>query len=935
MATQPDNWQVVKALFDAALGLDSSARSVFLRDNCPAVETRAEVERLLNEHDKAGAFLSTPALAGFSLGAEAPPTIHRLSEGQVLAGRFRIVRFIASGGMGEVHEAEDQELRERVAVKIIRPEILVQPNAMARFKREVHLARQVTHPNVCRIFDLFRHTPNGGNFQEETLFISMELMHGKTLAAHLQQHGSMTCDQALPMIRQMVAALSAAHQLGIVHRDFKPGNVMLVEEGSQKLVKVTNFGLARSLRPEDNSTLSHAEVVGTPSYMAPEQFRGQYGPETDIYALGLTIFEMLTAKLPTSCNAPFKDVQTDKTKNIGSRWQGVITKCVSAEPSERFHEVRDVWRILSGSNSAEYFNLAPAVSAVKKHAIAFGGASLLLIALLTLISSGILPNPLRRLPEQKHIAVLPFQSIGNDSVDQAFSDGVVESLTSKLSQLERFQKSFWVVPSTDTRQIKSLDDAYRNLNVTLAITGSIQHTGTGVILTSNLVDAKNHKQLASRTIRTASSDLDELQGRVWESVADMVDLQISPEATRTVNLGETKLPGVYELYEQGLGYSQRYDEDSLDHAIDLFNGALSKDPGYALAYAGLGSAYASKYALTKDPQWIKKAASNGQRALALNDRLVPVHITMGQVYRETGELDKALSEFQRALDEDPSAIDAAYLTGQIYEAQGKLTEAEGALKSVVNRRPGYWPGYSGLGAFYYRHGEFAKAASQFRAMIDLQPDNSMGYHDLGGVYMAMARYDDAITILKKGLALKETSRGWSNLGSAYMYLNRYPEAVDAMNRATELDPHNDVFWRNLGDSYRQIPSRAPDANSAYDKALKAANDELRVNPNNTETLSGIALYYAHLARKKDAQTSISKALRLSPRDSDVLFTSALVYEIIGNRNQALEAIDQAVKSGYSIEDVEHEPELRALRSDSRYQQWLQQQTVTSKKSSEQ
>jgi serine/threonine protein kinase/regulator of sirC expression with transglutaminase-like and TPR domain len=913
-----DGMNRATTIFHKALEVALEKRSNFLAEACAGdSELQAHVQELLDSAEETDSFAE--AQPGDRIRFPQPnPLI--LAAGDVVGTRYEVIRFIGKGGMGEVYEVEDRELRTRVALKTVMIFPLLSAHLITRFKREIQLARKVTHPNVCRVYDLGHHShPTCGDI----LFLTMELLQGNTLTAYLHQHGPMSLRQALPLIGQMISALSAAHQLGIVHRDFKPGNVMLIDEANQKVVKVTDFGLARSLRPEDNTTFSHAEVVGTPSYMAPEQFRGQYGPETDVYALGLTIFEMVTAKQPTSKSAPFKNVQTDKAKQIGSRWQRVITKCVATDPVERFHDVRDVWKALSGSSSANV-DLAPPVFAVKRYAIAFGGFVFLLIALLVLVWNGIVPNPWHRLPEQKHIAVLPFQSISNDVADQAFSDGVVESLTSKLSQLERFQKSFWVVPSTDTRQIKSLDDAYRKLNVTLAVTGSIQHTGAGLILTSNLVDAKNHKQLASRTIRATSSDLDELQGRVWESVADMVDLQISPEAARTVNLGETKLPGAYELYEQGVGYSQRYDEDSLDHAIDLFNGALSKDPGYALAYAGLGSAYASKYALTKDPQWIKKAISNGQRALELNDRLVPVHITMGQVYRETGELDKALSEFHRALNEDPSAIDAAYLTGEIYEAQGKLSEAEGVFQTVVNRRPGYWKGYSGLGAFYYRHGEFAKAAAQFQAMIDLQPDNSMGYHDLGGVYLAMARYDDAIAILKKGLALKETSRAWNNLGSAYMYLNRYPQAVDAMKRATELDPHNDVLWRNLGDSYRQLPSGGSDATSAYEKALQAANRELSVNPNSTEVLSGVALYDAHLGRKKDAERSISTALKSSPKDSDVLFTSALVYEIIGNRNRALEAIDQAVKFGYSIEDVEHEPEFRALRSDSRYQRWLRQ-----------
>lgn len=910
-------------IFQKALEVAVDKRSDFLAEACAGdSQLQAHVQALIDSAEETNSVVEAQPGDRILPPQPSPPIF---AVGEVVNGRYEVIRFIAKGGMGEVYEVGDKELRTRVALKTVTISRVLSVHLMNGFKREIQLARKVTHPNVCRVYDIGHHShPTRGDI----LFLTMELLQGNTLTAYLHQHGPMTRDQALPLIGQMVSALSAAHQLGIVHRDFKPGNVMLIEEDGKKLVKVTDFGLARSLRPEDNSTLSHVEVAGTPSYMAPEQFRGQYGPETDVYALGLTIFEMLTAKQPTSRTAPFKNLRAVKGKQIGSRWQRVIAKCIAAEPAERFHDVRDVWRNLPGSGSATYFDLSQPVSAPKRYAVAFGGLALLLVALLGLIWGGLLPNPWRRLPEQKHIVVLPFQSISNDAADQAFSDGVVESLTSKLSQLERYQTSFWVVPSTDARQIKGLDDAYRKFNITLAVTGSIQHTGTGVILTSNLVDAKNHKQLTSRTIRATSSDLDELQGRVWESVADMVDLQISPEVARTVNLGETKLPGAYELYEQGVGYSQRYDNDSLDHAIDLFNGALSKDPGYALAYAGLGSAYTSKYALTKDPQWIKRAISNGQRALELNDRLVPVHITMGKVYRETGELDKALSQFHQALDQDPSAIDATYLMGRIYEAQGKLTEAEGAFKSVVNRRPGYWKGYSGLGTFYYRHGEFAKAAGQFQAMIDLQPDNSLGYHDLGGVYLAMARYDDAIAVLKRGLALRETSRAWNNLGSAYMYLNRYPEAVDATKRATELDPHNDILWRNLGDSYRQIPSHASDATSAYEKALRAAYDELSVNPNSTEALSGIALYDAHLGRKKDAETSISKALSLSPKDSDVLFTSALVYEIIGSRSQALEAIDRAVKSGYSIADVEHEPELRALRSDSRYKRWLRQQTGT-------
>ena len=162
-----------------------------------------------------------------------------------------------------------------------------------------------------------------------------------------------------------------------------------------------------------------------------------------------------------------------------------------------------------------------------------------------------------------------------------------------------------------------------------------------------------------------------------------------------------------------------------------------------------------------------------------------------------------------------------------------------------------------------------------------------------------------------------------------MYLKMFPEAADAMEKATKLEPHNDVLWRNLGDSYRQIPSRIADAPAAYQKALQAATEELNVNPNDTEVLSGIALYHAHLGQPQDAEVFISKALKLAPKSSDVLFTSALVYEIIGHRDRALEAVQRAYDAGYPLADIEGEPELRDLRSDSRYRRWAQEKTEKS------
>jgi len=188
---------------------------------------RHEVESLLSGDRLAGDFLEKPILADATKTESAAIRVGTLSLRQVLSGRFRVIRFLGQGGMGEVYEARDLDLGEPVALKTIRPEIATEPHTMARFKREINLARRVAHPNVCRTFDLERHRPPPGTDPSagEVTFLTMELLEGETLAARLRRVGRIAAAEALPLVQQMAEALAAAHEVGVVHRDFKPGNV--------------------------------------------------------------------------------------------------------------------------------------------------------------------------------------------------------------------------------------------------------------------------------------------------------------------------------------------------------------------------------------------------------------------------------------------------------------------------------------------------------------------------------------------------------------------------------------------------------------------------------------------------------------------------------------------------------------------------------------
>lgn len=384
-----DQREKVKALFDAALRLDPAARSAFLAHNCSEDDVRRVVEELLLSYDQAGSFLSHSPLSLHSPASLSSPKT--FVPGEVLASRFRVTRFIAKGGVGEVYEAEDMELRQQVALKTIRPDVLEQPHVLDRFKREVCLAKAVTHPNICRIFDLFRHQSSPQ--VEASIFISMELLRGETLSDRLRRVGAMSTVEALPIIIQMTSALAAAHGVGIVHRDFKPGNVMLVNsDGSESVrVVVTDFGMAFRSTDEFSVDLTPpGRVIGTPEWMSPEQIEGrEITASSDIYSLGLVVYRMITGVHPfeaeSSVSCALKRLSEkplpprNLVPGLSAQWEAVILKCLERNPGHRFVDMLEVEETLQGKTTSSFPRLLRRSSRKMKMAIA-GMAFLFLIA---------------------------------------------------------------------------------------------------------------------------------------------------------------------------------------------------------------------------------------------------------------------------------------------------------------------------------------------------------------------------------------------------------------------------------------------------------------------------------------------------------------------------------------------------------------------------
>ena len=354
----PERWQRVLEVFHAACSRPPTQAANFVRAECGQdAEMCSEVLRMVGEHARSGMLDRSP----WAEPTAAEPAFGQpvFPPGQLVSDRYRIVRFLGRGGMGEVYEAEDLELKDHVALKTLLPAIASDGRMIARFKREIQLSRKVSHPNVCRVFDLARH-PADGSAPATTVFLTMEFLPGETLSARLHREGRLSAEEALPILSQTAEALDAAHRAGVIHRDFKPSNVVLVPTSGGTRAVVTDFGLARSFAPsgETTATLTGA-LMGTLDYMAPELLSGGTATvASDVYAFGTVAYEMVTGVRPFAGDAPLGGAYlrlkgpapSPKTRapDLDEKWEKAILRALDPDPERRFARPGQFMKALQG-----------------------------------------------------------------------------------------------------------------------------------------------------------------------------------------------------------------------------------------------------------------------------------------------------------------------------------------------------------------------------------------------------------------------------------------------------------------------------------------------------------------------------------------------------------------------------------------------------------
>jgi eukaryotic-like serine/threonine-protein kinase len=593
------------------------------------------------------------------------------------------------------------------------------------------------------------------------------------------------------------------------------------------------------------------------------------------------------------------------------------TKTPGGVPKSSTRSSEDFRRTVEQASSSL---LLPTVSAKRnspKWRLA-GGATVLLLAALSFVPAardriaGLFSH------RQEHVAVLPLENVGNDPANEAVSEGLMESLTSKLSNLDVGQQTLWVVPASEVRRHKILDPAAARgaLGATLVVKGSILRQGQDVQLTLNLIDTQDLRQLGSVALEDRAGDLATLQDEAVAQLARMMHLNVTAEMIR--DTGGSVTPAAYEDYLKALGYMQRYDKSgNLDQAMQSLQSALQTDPRFALGYAALGNAYRLKSLVDFDPKWIDEATANCQRALELDDKLAAPYITLGNIHAGSGKYDLAAQEFQHALDLNPRDADALSGIALTYEKAGRIADADAAFKKAIALRSDDWNGYSDLGLFYDRQAKYPQAVEQFQRAIALTPDNAQAYGNLAAVYLDMGDpkvVPQAEAALKKSIELSPSYAAYANLGVLYGQQSRYADSATMMEKALELNDKNYQVWELLALAYGRL-NENDKAAAARERELTLVEERLKGMPTNAKLQSYLALLYAGKKSQERAMTHLQAALALDPDNQVVLENVGEAYERLGERSQAIKFMQKALGKGYPLESLKSNPALQGLLSD--------------------
>jgi serine/threonine-protein kinase len=725
--------------------------------------------------------------------------------GQTIS-HYRIVEQLGAGGMGVVFKAQDSRLERAVALKFLPDKLAQEPQALERFRREARAASALNHPGICTIYDVGE--------QDGRAFIAMEFIDGETLRSHI--HGkALPVDELLELGIEIADALEAAHTEGIIHRDIKPTNIFVTRRGR---AKVLDFGLAKFVpkgvatadadsggEPQDSTSVVGI-ISGTPAYMSPEQVRGDgLDTRTDIFSLGLLLYEMATGRqafsgstggliieaVLTRLPAPVRSINPA----IPARLEEIINQALHKDRDQRYQQAADLraelqrmkQEVASGASAADSGSVSAATSSTTRVPLAGKQRSP--------ASTGDTTKLRQERVAKKidSIAVLPFENATRDPEHEYLSDGIAASLINSLATVPKLR----VMAQSTVFRFKGREidpqAVGRDLNVRAVLTGRLMQSGGSLRIGAELVDVATGTQLWGAQYDRKPGDIFAIQDEISNEISGKLKLQLTRAQEKRLAKRHTEDPEAYRIYLMGRHHWNRWTEEGFYKAIEYFQQAVEKDPGYALAYAGLADCYVllgwNSYLPPKDVFPKGKAAA--LKALQFDPDLGEAHAPLAAVlWLHDWDWREADKEFQRSLELNPTYPTANHWHAEFVMTMGRHAEAIARMKKSQTLDPLSLIINVAIGWAYYMARRYDESLEQLLQTVELDSNYPMTYWILGLLYRTTGRYDLAITEGEKGVNLSGGSPLMrAALAHSYGKAGRAREALQILDDLSKL-AHN-------------------------------------------------------------------------------------------------------------------------------------------------
>jgi serine/threonine protein kinase/Tfp pilus assembly protein PilF len=783
---------------------------------------------------------------------------------------YKILEKIGEGGMGVVYKAQDTKLDRIVALKFLPHDLTADTAEKERFVHEARAASALDHPNIATIYEI--------DEKEGECFISMAFIEGKSIKAMIEEK-TLSLEEILNFSIQIAEGLNAAHLKNIIHRDIKSENIMITPGG---IAKITDFGIAKL---KDTDPLAGDGVVlGTLEYMSPEQVQGMpVDARSDIFSLGVVMYEMLTGELPFKgehqtalvysimMEAPFS-LDTFR-EDISEEFQKIMDRVLHKEVTERYQNASEL--------------LADLKKLQKDPDLWYKGTAK------------------KEAESRPSVAVMYLDNLGGGKEDDYFVAGMTEDIITDLCNIEGLR----VLSRSDVLPFRgqpvNVKEIGKKLSVDYVLEGSVRKVQNQLRINAQLVKVSDGFHLWAERFDQELKNVFDLQAEVANKIASALKVKLQPSEIVQMGKKPTFSVEAYDYYLRGRDYYWKLNRKDIEFAINMYQKALDIDTDYALAYAGLADAYVFMYEayIDRSVLVLEEAEKSSRKALGIDPQLPEAHRSLGRVFMFQKKTEDAIGEFEKAIHLRPNFYDACRTLGWIHEELRNFDEAIRWAQKTLEIRPLDKEALVLLGITHYDQRQYDKALEAFLKATDVAPDYSTAFYYIGSTYLRQGKFDLALERFQKCIDSGCDPNVYLDSGWIYLLQGDYENSIRFFQKSIEAGFFNFLAYYFQGVVYQQT-NQPQKSSECFEKSVRLCSEQLKNDPQNPYLHTTLGLAYMISGDETKADEEIVIAHELAPENGAILYDIARYWAMKNNVQRALEFLERALKLPLSPSKIE-------------------------------